>query len=243
MNSTTDSNEPACLEQPPGTPLLSSQTEFDERGNFDYQGDLQRPNESLAAIVARIERHLRACFPETRFALTTQTFSGGRKITAELLDTPEDLTGRDAQNSFSIKVKDQIERFGFTRSNIYQDSHSCAFFCEVRIGQPYWVALAARRGLGSTVDTLVSLAAFKKRIKAGDQLKLISAPGWHRAIGTTRTVEAVRSKDIILEGRSYLTLPRAAQFACDGKLVRIAIGTEDRPDAHLLYQWLPAKAA
>ncbi|SNS68902.1 hypothetical protein SAMN06295912_11290 [Sphingomonas laterariae] len=222
---------------------LYSQTEFDERGNFHYQGDLQQPGESLAAIVARVDRHLRACFPDTRFAMRTQTFSGGRKIIADLLDTPEDLTGRDAQQDFSVKVKDQIERFGFTRSNIYQDSHHCAFFCEVTIGQAYWAALAKRRRAGSMVDSVVSLAAFKRRIKPGDQMKLISAPGWYRSIGTTRAVQAVRSKDIILEGPSYLTLPRAAQFACDGKLVRIAIGTEDSPDAHLLYQWTPAKAA
>lgn len=224
------------------TPLYS-QVEFDERGNFHYHGDLQRPGENLAAIAARVERHLRTSFPDTRFAILTQSFSGGRKIIADVLDAPEDLTGRDAQNAFIITVKDQIERFGFTRSNIYQDSHHCAFFCEVRIGQPYWAALAERRGAGSTVASIVSLAAFKKRVKAGDQLKLISAPGWHRSIGTTRTITAVRSKDIVLEGRSYLSLPRAAQFACDGKLVRIAIGTEDRPDAHLLYQWLPGKAA
>lgn len=222
---------------------LYSQTEFDEHGNFHYQGDLQQPGDSLAAIVARVQRHLRACFADTRFALRTQTFSGGRKIIAEVLDTPEDLTDRDAQQNFSIRVRDQIERFGFTRSNIHQDSHHCAFFCEVRIGQPYWTALGARRGSGSTVACIVSLAAFKKRIKPGDKMKLISAPGWHRSIGTTRAVEAVRSKDIILEGPSYLSLPRAAQFACDGKLVRIAIGSEDLPDAHLLYEWHPAKAA
>lgn len=222
---------------------LYSQVEFDERGNFHYQGDLQQPRETFAGTVARVDRHLRACFPETRFALRTQTFAGGRKIIAELLDTPEDLTGRDAQQSFSVKVRDQIERFGFTRSNIYQDSHHCAFFCEVAIGQPYWTALAKRRRTGSMVDTVVSLAEFRRRIKPGDQMKLISAPGWNRSIGTTRAVQAVRSKDIILDGPSYLTLPRAAQFACDGKLVRIAIGTEDSPDAHLLYEWLPAKAA
>lgn len=224
------------------TPLYS-QTEFDERGNFHYQGDLQRPGENLAAIARRVERHLRTCLPDARFAILTQSFSGGRKIIADVLDASEDLTGRDAQNTFIVTVKDQIERFGFTRSNVYQDSHHCAFFCEVRIGQPYWAALADRRGAESAVASVVSLAAFKKRVKPGDQLKLISAPGWHRAIGTTRTIEAVRSKDLILEGSSYLTLPRAAQFACDGTLVRIAIGTEDRPDDHLLYQWLPVKAA
>jgi hypothetical protein len=41
----------------------------------------------------------------------------------------------------------------------------------------------------------------------------------------------------------YLELPRAAQFACDGVRVRIAIGTEYEPDAHLLYHWLLRDAA
>lgn len=178
-----------------------------------------------------------------KFSVTTKRFAGGRKVTAELLDSPEDLTGRDRQLTFITAVRDQIERFGFCRSNFYQDSHACAFFCDVRIGQPYWTAQAARRGSGSTVESLVSLASFKKQLKPGDELELISAPGWHRSIGTTRRVKAVRSKDIVFEGPSYLELPRAAQFACDGKLVRIAMGTEDRPDAHLLYRWLPANAA
>lgn len=222
---------------------LYSQVEFDDRGNFHYQGDLHQPSEALASTAERIDRHLRTSFPESRFTITTRKFSGGRKIIAELLDTPEDLTGRDTQEAFTVKVKDQIERFGFTRSNVYQDSHNCAFFCEVRIGQPYWVALAARRGSGGNVEALVPLAAFKKRLKPGDQMKLISAPSWHRSIGSTRIVKAVRSKDIVFEGPIYLDLPRAAQFACDGKLVRIAIGSEDRPDAHLLYQWIPGKAA
>jgi len=223
--------------------LLYSQVQFDDRGNFQYQGDLHNSGENLATVAGRIERHLRDRFTDMRFTIITQKFNGGRKVIAELLDAPEDLTGRDAQEAFTVKVKDQIERFGFTRSNIYQDHHSCSFFCEVRIGPPYWTALAARRGLRSTVDALVPLSVFKKRLKPGDRLKLISAPGWHRSIGTVRTVESVRSKDIILEGPSYLTLPRATQFACDGKLVRFAIGTEHEPGAHLLYQWLPSEAA
>ncbi len=228
----------------PVTPaLLYSQIAFDERGNFHYQGDLQKAGEVLPATASRVERHLREQFPDSRFAILTQKFAGGRKIIADVLDTPEDLSGRDAQQSFTVKVKDQIERFGFTRSNIYQDSHHCAFFCEVRIGQSYWTALAARRGSQGSIDNLVSLAAFKKRVKPGDQLKLISAPDGHRSLGTTRTITAIRSKDIVIEGPSFLTLPRAAQFACDGKHIRIAIGNEHEPDAHLLYEWIPARAA
>jgi hypothetical protein len=48
----------------------------------------------------------------------------------------------------------------------------------------------------------------------------------------------VRSGDLILEGRSYLTFPRASAFACDGRLIRIAIGSEYGPDDHLLYEWV-----
>ncbi|MBO9579515.1 MAG: hypothetical protein J7498_01330 [Sphingobium sp.] len=223
--------------------LLYSQTEYDERGNFHYQGDLHKPGEPLASIAARVEAHLRVIFPDSRFAIRTETFSGGRKIIAELLDTPEDLTDRDAKDAFSTRVKDQIERFGFTRSNVYQDSHNCSFFCDVGIGQPYWAALGARRGTGNAVKSLVSLAAFKKQVKPGDQMKLIGAPDGFRTLGAIRTVKAVRSKDIVFEGPVYLTLPRAAQFACDGKRVRFAIGSEHQPDAHLLYEWTPAKAA
>ncbi|MFY9348898.1 MAG: hypothetical protein WBL20_05310 [Sphingobium sp.] len=222
---------------------LYSQTPFDDRGNFHYQGDLHCPREELSAIAARIIQHLAAHFPETRLAITTHTFAHGRKITAEILDTPADLTSRDAQTAFFIEVRDQMERFGFTRSNLLQDFHSCAFFCEARVGQAYWSALAARRGKKNPVEAAVTLAAFKKRVKAGDVLKLVNAPAGHRALGTTRTIIKVRSGDMILEGKSYLSFPRASAFACDGRLVRISIGSEYEPDAHLLYEWLPQKAA
>jgi hypothetical protein len=233
-STTTDAGAPAPL---------YSQTPVDERGNFHYQGDLHRQGETLASIAARVEQHLRALFPEARFAIRTETFSGGRKITAELLDTPEDLTSDEAREAFIVRVSDQIERFGFTRSNLLQDFHSCAFFCEVRVGQAYWSALAQRRGARNEVASVISLAAFKKQLQPGDRLKLIAGPSWHRAIGAVRTVKAVRSKDIEFEGPIYLELPRAAQFACDGEHVRIAIGTEREPDAHLLYHWEPRQAA
>jgi hypothetical protein len=222
---------------------LYSDTPFDERGNFHYQGDLHRPREELSIVAARIAQHLAAHFPDTRFAITTDKFAHGRKITAEILDTPADLTPRDAQTAFFVAVRDQMERFGFTRSNLLQESHNCAFFCEARVGQTYWSALAARRGSKNSVQATMSLAAFKKRVKAGDALKLVDAPAGHRSLGTTREITKVRSGDMILEGRSYLSFPRATAFACDGRFLRFAIGSEYEPDAHLLYEWIPQKAA
>jgi hypothetical protein len=131
-----------------------------------------------------------------------------------------------------------MERFGFTRCNPLQDYWSCSFYCEAQIGRAYWAALARRRGLKNPVDSLMSLAAFKKKVRAGDQLKLVDGPAGHRAMGTTRTITKVRSNDIILDGCSYLTLPRASAFACDGHRIRIANGSEYDPDEHLLYEWI-----
>lgn len=228
----------------PNTPTpLYSEVECDERGNFHYEGDLQQPDEDLKSLAGRVDRHLHAHFDGMRFSVTSERNGLGRTITAELLDAPDDLTGQDAQNDFTIRVRDQIERFGFTRSNFSQDSHVSAFFCDVRIGRPYWTAQAKRRGTGGSVEPLVSLAAFRKQLKPGDEMKLVDAPHGHRSLGATRTVKAVRSKDIVFEGPIYLGLPRVAQFACDGKLVEFAIGNEHQPDARLLYEWTPRKAA
>jgi len=228
----------------PGAPArLYSQTHHDERGNFHYQRDLYRAGDNLATLAARIEGHLKSKFPDTRFALRTEKFAGGRKIIAEILDAPTDLTPRDTQNSLFVEVRDQMERFGFTRSNLLQDFHTCSFYCEARIGQAYWAALATRRGAKNPVQAKVTLAAFKKQIRAGDSLKLIDAPAGHRALGTARAITKVRSGDVILDGRSYLSFPRASAFACDGELVRISIGSEYDPDAHLLYEWLRQDAA
>lgn len=220
-----------------------SQTPYDDRGNFHYQGDLYRAGENLATLAGRIEPHLARHFPKAAFAIRTEKFAGGRKVTAEILDWPDDLTGREAQQTAQVAIRDQIERFGFTRTNPLQDFWSCSFYCEARIGQAYWATRARRKGLSNPVEAVVSLAAFKKRVKPGDALKLIAAPAGHRATGTTRIITKVRSGDLIREGRSHLSFPRAAAFACDGKLVRISIGSEYEPDAHLLYEWIAQKAA
>lgn len=222
---------------------LYSQTPFDERGNFHYQGDLYRAGDNLASLSGRIEGHLKSKFPDTRFTMRTEKFARGRKITAEIVDTPADLTSRDAQNVFFVAVRDQMERFGFARSNLLQDFHACSFYCGAKLGQSYWAALAARRGEKNPVTPKVSLATFKKQVKAGDYLKLVGAPAGHRAMGTTRAITQVRSGDLILEGRSYLSFPRASAFACDGRLVRISNGSEYDPDAHLLYEWIRQDAA
>src|SRR3546814_3460486 len=50
------------------------------------------------------------------------------------------------------------------------------------------------------VEAKVSLASFKKQVRAGDSLKLVDAPAGHRSLGTIRAITQVRSGDLILEG-------------------------------------------
>ena len=219
---------------------LYSETTHDERGNFHYEGDLYRAGEALPALCARIERHLLGLVTGATVSVRGESFAGGRKVIVEVLDVPTDLSAEGPRRTFETMLSDQVERFGYCRSNFYQDFMAVAFYNEVRIGRAYWAALAARRGTANPVKPLMSLAAFKRKLKPGDSLKLIAAPEGHRALGTTRTVVAVRSADLIFEGKVYLDFPRAAAFACDGRLVRIAIGHGHDPDAHLLYEWYPA---
>ncbi|MFT4055121.1 MAG: hypothetical protein QM681_11500 [Novosphingobium sp.] len=223
---------------PGASTRLYSQTACDERGNFHYEGDLHRAGETLGSIASRLGLHLTGHFAGACFAITTHRFTGGRKVLVEILDSPGDLTDREEQKALLVAVQDQMERFSFTRSNVLQDFHNCSFFCEARIAQAYWAALARRRGARNPVASLVSLSAFKKRVKPGDSLKLIDAPAGHRSLGVTRAITAVRSGDLILEGRRHLDYPRASAFACDGRLVRISIGSDHDPDAHLLYEWI-----
>ncbi|RQW46145.1 hypothetical protein [Novosphingobium sp. LASN5T] len=219
---------------------LYSETQHDERGNFHYQGDLYRPSDDLPILCQRIGQHLASQFPNIRLAIRSQRFAGGRKITAEVLDAPEDLSPREAQEALIMRLRDQVERFGFCRTNPLQDYWSCSFYSEIMIGRAYWSALARRRGSANKVDSLVTLASFKRRLKPGDALTLLHAPFNHRALGISRKVVEVRSKDFVFEGRSFCDFPNATSFACDGKHVRIAMGREDDPDAHLLYEWSPA---
>lgn len=219
------------------TGRLYSQVDPDERGNFEYVGDLQQPGLSLLALTSRVQSHLEDLILGGKFSVRGEAFAGGRKIIVDVLDAPGDLTDPEARRSFEVMVRDQIERFGFTRSNVRQDTMSCSFYSEVRVGRAYWAALAKRKSVANAVEPALSLAAFKRRLQPGDVLTLVAAPAGHRALGSARKVVAVRSADLILEGPSYLSFPRATAFACDGRRVRIGIGNERDPDAHLLYEW------
>lgn len=219
-------------------PRLWSQTRSDDRGNFAYEGDLYIAAESLPDICRRIDLHLTRTIFGATFSVTGERFSGGRKIRVELLDAPGDLSDETARRAFETLISDQAERFNVANGNLVQDYMNCSFFLQVEIGTSYWSALSARRGPPNPVKALITLAQFKRQVRPGHKLKLLAARAGHRSLGTVRTITAVRSGDLILEDRSYLSYPRASGFACDGKLIRIANGRDWDPDDHLLYEWI-----
>jgi hypothetical protein len=224
----------------PAAPVrLYSQTEHDAYGNFHYAGDLHHPGEATADLARRIEAHLVRHFPRARFAVKSRSYAGGRTIEAEILDADAELTKREDQEAFMTLVRDQMQRFGVTRANICQDYHSATFCCLVKIDPAYWAALAGRGERRNPVEPRMSLAAFKRQLKPGDRLKLLHASAGSSVLGVTRTVTAVRSADIIIDGTTYMNFPRASAFACDGRYVRIATGHERDADSHRLYEWTP----
>ena len=219
-------------------PRLRSQTHCDDRGNFAYSGDLYISGESLPDLCRRIELHLTRTIASATFSVTGERFTGGRSVRVELLDAPGDFSNEAGRRVFETLISDQVERFNVANGNLLQDYMTCSFFLHVRIGTAYWSALSARRGHANPVEARIPLARFKRQLRPGHKLKLIAASAGHRSLGTVRTVTAVRSGDLILEDRSYLSFPRASAFACDGKLIRIANGRDEDPDDHLLYEWI-----
>lgn len=215
---------------------LYSQTPWDDHGNFSYSGDLYQARESLPALCRRVARHLACQFRDSRFSISRQR----RTLRIEVIDTPADLTDEDARAIFETRVSDQVQRFGFSHQNAYQDFTSFAFHVDVRVGPSYWAALAARRGHANPVQPLISLSAFKRQLKAGDSFQLIAASTGNRAPGTISTITAVRSGDLVFDGRTYWDFPLACCFACDGRLIRVARGNKYDPDNHVLYEWLRA---
>jgi hypothetical protein len=105
----------------PVAPRLYSQIEHDERGNLEYQGDLQQPGLSLPALAACVRRHLETSVAGASFSVRGESFAGWRKLIVEMLDAPADLSDPEARRRFELMLRDQVERFGFTRSNILQD--------------------------------------------------------------------------------------------------------------------------
>lgn len=216
---------------------LYSQTKSDDVGYFRYTGDLHRPRESLDELIARIKDHLARRYAGHAFGIRRSTFAGGRSITVEMTKGPVELTDKDLRDAFLKEVRDQVRRFGREESHALSDYSSVSFYDDIRVA-PEFLASHAPRDPATDVASTMSLAQFKKTLKTGDTITLVATDNPnHKALGIPRKVVEIRSKDFIVEPKSYCEFPKAAKFACDGQRFRISDASEYNPTGYRLYEW------
>lgn len=215
---------------------------MDERGNYNDKGDFHRPGESLDDLVPRMLAHLRHTFPEYEFSPERRMFAGGRSITMHVISGPEGLSDSEAGEAFTARVRAEMERFDHSHGNALNDYAKQSFFGFAKIDQRYH-AQHAKIPEGTDVEPKMTLAAFKRTIKAGDTIVLESTnnPYSQKMIGIEREVVQVRSGDFITHGadgrKIYCDFPKAAAFACDGQRFRMTDASEHDPDGYRLYRW------
>lgn len=222
--------------------VATTTNDMDARGNYRNDGDLHRAGEKFDDLIPRMLAHLRAIFPEYDFTPHRAVYSGGRSVTMNVISGPAGLSERDAGNAFLQKVKTEMDRFDRSQGNVYSDYHNGSFFGFAKI-DPRYHAQHAQIVKGTDVDPTMTLAAFKRTIKAGDTIVLEATnnPYSQKMIGIERKVMQVRSGDFITEGldgrKIYFDFPKAAAFACDGERLRLTDAGEQNPDGYRLYRW------
>lgn len=217
----------------------------DENGNYNDHGNLHQPGETLDSLVPRMLAHLERTFPGYKFSPARDTFAGGRSIKMSLISGPAGLTDREAGDRFLEKVRREMARFDRSQGNIYSDYHSCSFYADAKI-DPRYHAEHAEVIEGTEVQSKMTLAAFKRTIKAGDKiiLEATNSPYAQKNVGIEREIIKTRSQDFITAanaegtGKVYCNYPSAKAFACDGERFRISDASEHDPNGFRLYRWI-----
>lgn len=217
---------------------LYSDTKMDDNGYFRYAGDLYRSRESLDDLIDRIKSHLARHYPDHQFGMRRSTFAGGCSITVTMNGGPAELMDADKRQEFFKDVRNQVKRFGREESHPISDYMSVSFYEHIEVGSQFLTAHAPRDA-ATEVEPKMSMAQFKKTLKIGDTITLVSTGmANHKALGIPRKVIEIRSKDFIVEPKSYCDFPKAANFACDGSRFRISDANQYDPTAYRLYEWI-----
>jgi hypothetical protein len=217
---------------------------LDAHGNYSSDGDLYRPGERLDDLVPRMLAHLRAAFPQYDFAPARSAHAHGRSITMNVIDGPPGLDSRDAEEAFKASVLKEMHRFDRSRGNVMSDYGISSFSAFAYVDARYH-ARHAEVATGTEVASRMSLAAFKRTIKAGDRIVLESTDSPYAktqaAIGMEREVIQVRSSDFIVmqDGQKiFFDFPKAAAFSCDGERFRISDAYAGEAARYRLYRWI-----
>lgn len=217
---------------------------IDANGNWSNHGDLHRPRELLESLVPRMLDHLARTFPEYGFSPKRNSYSMGRSIYMYVISGPDGLQDEAAAAAFKAQVLKEMHRFDKGQGNVLSDYSYSSFIAFAEI-DPRYYAQHAVVVAGTEVASRMSLAEFKRTIKAGDTIVLESTTNQHTMsfLGMERKVAKVRSGDFITrddDRNVYFDFPKANAFACDGDRFRITRATADDPTGYSLYRWIRA---
>lgn len=217
---------------------------LDDHGNYSHIGDLYRAGETLDDMVPRMLEHMRASFPGYDFTPSRDSFALGRSVLMKLVSGPAGIADRADEDAFTQRMLEQMKRFETSQGNVYSDYHNCSVYLSARVDARYH-AQHAVVAEGSDVERRMSLAEFRRTIKVGDRIVLLSTDSsferTRASIGIERPVIQVRSGDFIVgaaDRKVHFDFPKAAAFACDGERFRISDARAGNPAGYRLYQWI-----
>lgn len=207
---------------------------IDDHGNYKNVGEKHNPKTSLKDIVTHIKKDLKAEFPKMKFSIKTKKFIGGQSIYVDIDDADEtDLKSREETDSLINKIGEILAKYNSSSGNIHQDYSYTFFYPHVDISSIAYSSYALKNNMiHKPIKSTMSLAEFKRTVKAGDKFTPL-----HDGSLSERTVESVRSKDIIFKGPIYLDLNSSKNFSCDGEYIQIYLGSYYDPARTLLYKW------
>jgi len=198
----------------------------------------------LDSLVPRMVEHLKATFPEYGFSPKRDTHAMGRTIHMNVTSGPTGLQDEAVANAFKERVVNEMNRFDRGQGNVLSDYSSATFNAFAYIDPRYYAEHAVVVE-GSEVASRMSLAEFKRTIKAGDEVVLESTSSQYAIsqgfVGLRRTITKVRSGDFITtkDGKNvYFDFPKANAFTCDGVRFRITRATADDPAGYGVYLWI-----
>jgi hypothetical protein len=208
-------------------------------GREPYVGDLYDPEASFAQMASSLTELLRGSHPGETVRITRRVYAMGRTLEVSIVTSDRDLSDAEIRKGVCLSISDQAERLGYDRSAYEVDLVDRHFALDVEVAADYWSARQAASGI-DPVESDMSPATFMKAMKSGHRLRELS--GDRR--GRTYVVKSSSpSRFITDDGAGGIhdiswKVPRAMALRTDGRLIRIAMGTQNKPDEHKLLEWI-----
>lgn len=203
-----------------------------------YEGDLYDPALDTTGIVVRANELIRSTFPGTRALVSAHRHASGRSIDASVVAHHQDLSDGTIRRDLLDRIRGQIERLGWDRSDHSTDLVSRHFALTVEVHPDYWSERQAALA-GLPAGSSLSPSAFMKNLQTGHILEEAGGPllGRRYVVGDVTARGFTTSAGIQGAPDIFWHRPRAAALRAVGFRIRLSEGTEKEPDRHRILLW------